>query len=299
MLRSVSKRKERLAVLDSQAGQIRAQAVQESERLAREKNAALQLLQKEKEKLNVLERRYHSLTGGRPFPKTTSTLKEVYRSKMDSDAASPLPRTRSGPLPSSSGSSSSSSQLSVATLGRSPSPKSALLAQNGTSSLPRNLAATLQDIETKRQLALQQKGHQVIEEQRRRLAELKQKAAAEAQCQWDALHGAGPFSAGPSGFPALMHHSILHHLPAGRERGEEGEHAYDTLSLESSDSMETSISTGGNSACSPDNMSRCLLPPALRFCPIRLSPPDTLFVPLPFLAPVVWTWARSRKWRRC
>lgn len=37
---------ERLAVLDSQAGQIRAQALQESERLARDKNAALQLLQK-------------------------------------------------------------------------------------------------------------------------------------------------------------------------------------------------------------------------------------------------------------
>ncbi|XP_059272051.1 pleckstrin homology-like domain family B member 1 isoform X12 [Mustela nigripes] len=317
LLRSITKRKERLAVLDNQAGQIRAQAVQESERLAREKNASLQLLQKEKERLTVLEGRYHSLTGGRPFPKTTSTLKEmeellppavdleqwyqelmvglgtgpaaasprssppplpakasrqlqVYRSKMDGEATSPLPRTRSGPLPSSSGSSSSSSQLSVATLGRSPSPKSALLAQNGTGSLPRNLAATLQDIETKRQLALQQKGEslpaepppadspagqQVIEEQRRRLAELKQKAAAEAQCQWDALHGTAPFPPGPSGFPPLMHHSILHHLPAGRERGEDGEHAYDTLSLESSDSMETSISTGGNSACSPDNMS--------------------------------------------
>ncbi|XP_058542914.1 pleckstrin homology-like domain family B member 1 isoform X12 [Neofelis nebulosa] len=302
LLRSITKRKERLAVLDSQAGQIRAQAVQESERLARDKNASLQLLQKEKEKLTTLERRYHSLTGGRPFPKTTSTLKEmeelllpavdleqwyqelmaglgpgpaaasprssppplpakasrqlqVYRSKMDGEATSPLPRTRSGPLPSSSGSSSSSSQLSVATLGRSPSPKSVLLAQNGTSSLPRNLAATLQDIETKRQLALQQKGQQVIEEQRRRLAELKQKAAAEAQCQWDALHGAAPFPPGPSGFPPLMHHSILHHLPAGRERGEDGEHAYDTLSLESSDSMETSISTGGTSACSPDAVS--------------------------------------------
>ncbi|XP_040114055.1 pleckstrin homology-like domain family B member 1 isoform X4 [Oryx dammah] len=317
LLRSIAKRKERLVVLDSQAGQIRSQAVQESERLARDKNAALQLLQKEKEKLAMLERRYHSLTGGRPFPKTTPTLKEmeklllpavdleqwyqelmaglgtgpaaasprssppplpakasrqlqVYRSKMDGEATSPLPRTRSGPLPSSSGSSSSSSQLSVATLGRSPSPKSTLLAQNGTSSLPRNLAATLQDIETKRQLALQQKveslpaeplptddpaGQQVIEEQRRRLAELKQKAAAEAQCQWDALHGAAPFPTGPSGFPPLMHHSILHHLPASRERGEEGEHAYDTLSLESSDSMETSISTGGNSVCSPDNMS--------------------------------------------
>ncbi|XP_020918600.1 pleckstrin homology-like domain family B member 1 isoform X16 [Sus scrofa] len=256
LLRNIAKRKERLAVLDSQAGQIRSQAVQESERLARDKNASLQLLQKEKEKLAMLERRYHSLTGGRPFPKTTSTLKEVYRSRMDGEATSPLPRTRSGPLPSSSGSSSSSSQLSVATLGRSPSPKqSVLLSHNGTSSLPRNLAATLQDIETKRQLALQQKGQQVIEEQRRRLAELKQKAAAEAQCQWDALHGAAPFPTGPSGFPPLAHHSILHHLPAARERGEEGEHAYDTLSLESSDSMETSISTGGNSACSPDNMS--------------------------------------------
>ncbi|KAM9078630.1 pleckstrin homology-like domain family B member 1 isoform 1-T1 [Megaptera novaeangliae] len=302
LLRSIAKRKEHLVVLDSQAGQIRSQAVQESERLARDKNASLQLLQKEKEKLAMLERRYHSLTGGRAFPKTTSTLKEmeklllpavdleqwyqelmaglgtgpaaasprssppplpakasrqlqVYRSKTDGEATSPLPRTRSGPLPSSSGSSSSSSQLSVATLGRSPSPKSTLLAQNGTSSLPRNLAATLQDIETKRQLALQQKGQQVIEEQRRRLAELKQKAAAEAQCQWDALHGAAPFPAGPSGFPPLLHHSILHHLPAARERGEEGEHAYDTLSLESSDSMETSISTGGNSACSPDTMS--------------------------------------------
>ncbi|XP_004712837.2 pleckstrin homology-like domain family B member 1 isoform X10 [Echinops telfairi] len=252
--RSVAKRKERLAVLDNQAGQIRAQAVQDSERLARDKNASLQLLQKEKEKLSMLERRYYTLTGGRPFPKTT-TLKEVYRSKMDGEATSPLPRTRSGPLPSSSGSSSSSSQLSVATLGRSPSPKSALLTHNGTGSLPRNLAATLQDIETKRQLALQQKGQQVIEEQRRRLAELKQKAAAEAQCQWDALHGAGPFPAAPLGFPPLMHHSILHHLPAGRERGDDGEHAYDTLSLESSDSMETSLSTGGNSACSPDNMS--------------------------------------------
>ncbi|XP_064433436.1 pleckstrin homology-like domain family B member 1 isoform X14 [Mirounga angustirostris] len=208
LLRSITKRKERLAILDSQAGQIRAQAVQESERLARDKNASLQLLQKEKERLTVLEGRYYSLTGGRSFPKTTSTLKE-----------------------------------------------SALLTQNGTGSLPRNLAATLQDIETKRQLALQQKGQQVIEEQRRRLAELKQKAAAEAQCQWDALHGAAPFPPGPSGFPPLMHHSILHHLPAGRERGEDGEHAYDTLSLESSDSMETSISMGGNSACSPDNMS--------------------------------------------
>lgn len=46
----------------------------------------------------------------------------------------------------------------------------------------------------------------------------------------------------------MVHHSILHHQapPAG-------ESTYDTLSLESSDSVETSISTGNNSACSPES----------------------------------------------
>ncbi|XP_073176683.1 pleckstrin homology-like domain family B member 1 isoform X21 [Lepidochelys kempii] len=245
--RSIAKRKERVAALESQANHIRLQAAQESERLAKEKNIVLQLLQKEKEKLVSLERRYHLVTGGRSFPKTSSALREVYRAKMDSDPGSSLPRTKSG--------SASSSQLSVATLGRSSSPKGPLHPQNGTGSLPRNLAATLQDIETKRQLALQQKGQQVIEEQKRRLAELKQKAAAEAQSQWEALHGQPHYP--PSSYPPLMHHSILHHHPSHGigHRAEDMDHAYDTLSLESSDSMETSISTGGNSACSPDNMS--------------------------------------------
>ncbi|XP_074978329.1 pleckstrin homology-like domain family B member 1 isoform X6 [Caretta caretta] len=344
--RSIAKRKERVAALESQANHIRLQAAQESERLAKEKNTVLQLLQKEKEKLVSLERRYHLVTGGRSFPKTSSALREeymrlsdvfrfycnvygpgqdtkasaaapaaaaplsclpavppatnemekqlqggpvqlsaldlekwymagfeasspasphssppplpakahssrklfqVYRAKMDSDPGSSLPRTKSG--------SASSSQLSVATLGRSSSPKGPLHPQNGTGSLPRNLAATLQDIETKRQLALQQKGQQVIEEQKRRLAELKQKAAAEAQSQWEALHGQPHYP--PSSYPPLMHHSILHHHPSHGigHRAEDMDHAYDTLSLESSDSMETSISTGGNSACSPDNMS--------------------------------------------
>ncbi|XP_074833274.1 pleckstrin homology-like domain family B member 1 isoform X3 [Carettochelys insculpta] len=440
--RSVAKRKERVAALESQANHIRLQAAQESKRLAKEKNAVLQLLQKEKEKLVSLERRYHLVTGGRNFPKTSSALREetlhisepydlleetkpqnslesaslappfstrsypkvqeeymslsdvfrfycnvyssgqdtkasaattaaaplacllavppatteyvtvdelsrilgsgradlglaspaspldhptsgftpqaassasclpspvpplsssfipaemenqlqggavqhavldsekwymsgfeassphssppplpakahssrkllqVFRAKLDGDASSTLPNTKSG--------SASSSQLSVATLGRSSSPKGPLHPQNGTGSLPRNLAATLQDIETKRQLALQQKGQQVIEEQKRRLAELKQKAAAEAQSQWEALHGQAHYPL--SSYPPLMHHSILHHHPPHGigHQAADMDHAYDTLSLESSDSMETSISTGGNSACSPDNMS--------------------------------------------
>ncbi|XP_067166314.1 pleckstrin homology-like domain family B member 1 isoform X7 [Apteryx mantelli] len=331
--RSIAKRKERVAALDAQAAQMRLQSAQEAERLARERNGVLQLLQQEKEKLASLERRYHLVTGGRSFPRMSPALKEetlhisepyellegakppsplpgaaslasppcarsypkaqeeymrlsdvfrfyssacgpspdtkasaaapaaapcsfllavppaadeVYRAKMESDAGTVAPRMKSG--------TPSSSQLNISVLGRSPSPKGPLHPPSSTGSLPRNLAATLQDIETKRQLALQQKGQQVIEEQKRRLAELKQKAAAEAQSQWEALHGQPPF---PPSYPPLMHHSILHHHHSHGigPRAEELDHAYDTLSLESSDSMETSISTGNNSACSPDNMS--------------------------------------------
>ncbi|XP_064896134.1 pleckstrin homology-like domain family B member 1 isoform X23 [Columba livia] len=281
--RSIARRKERVAALDAQVAQIRLQSAQETERLARERNGVLQLLQKEKEKLVSLERRYQLVTGGRSFPKMSSALREVYRAKTEGDAGALSPRLKSG--------TPSSSQLNLSVLGRSPSPKVQLPGgpKPGTSplsprlttcrpaqgppspagSLPRNLAATLQDIEAKRQLALQQKaepppaepsqpgdlpGQQVIEEQKRRLAELKQKAAAEAQSQWEALHGQPPF---PGAFPPLVHHSILHHhRPHGPgPRAEELDHAYDTLSLESSDSMDTSISTGNASACSPDTVS--------------------------------------------
>uniref|UniRef100_A0A3Q2ZYG7 Pleckstrin homology-like domain family B member 1 n=1 Tax=Kryptolebias marmoratus TaxID=37003 RepID=A0A3Q2ZYG7_KRYMA len=273
---SVAKRKEKVSTLEKQANQLGQQASQECERLAKDKTLTLQMLQKEKERLSGLERRYHSLTGGKNFPKSSTPeaskphlqkldleqwyqelmagsrqlcapsmpvksvsgrrpVLQVFRSKLDSDPGLSVYQPKSG--------SASPLQHGAATLGRNSSSKSPLLAVNKTGSLPRNLAATLQDIETKRQIALQQKGHQVIEEQRRRLAELKQRAAAEAQCQWEALHGSQPSSP-----PPLVHHSILHHqLPPSA-----GEQPYDTLSLESSDSMDTSVSTGNNSACSPD-----------------------------------------------
>ncbi|XP_068028336.1 pleckstrin homology-like domain family B member 1 isoform X18 [Anomalospiza imberbis] len=436
--RSIARRKERVAALDAQAAQIRLQSAQEAERLARERSSILQLLQKEKEKLVSLERRYQLVTGGRSFPKMSSALREEtlhisepYELLEGTKSLSPLPAAAASlaspatysypkaqeeymrlsdvfrfcsnahgpsldtkasaaapaaaqrsfllavapaadeyvtveqlsgilgslhtpaasllgctpPAPSSSGSAPplpplpslpspfvsaemeqqllggpvclppldlekwyqevmagfetssssvspsssppplpakahsshkalqvyrakteggagvltprmksgtpSSSQLNLSVLERSPSPKGP---PSPAGSLSRNLVATLQDIETKRQLALQQKGRQVIEEQKRRLAELKQKAAAEAQSQWEALHGQPPF---PTAFPRLVHHSILHHnRPHGAgPRAEELDHAYDTLSLESSDSMDTSISIGNNSACSPDNIS--------------------------------------------
>ncbi|XP_062817403.1 pleckstrin homology-like domain family B member 1 isoform X10 [Anolis carolinensis] len=238
--RNLARRKERVAALESQANQIRLQAAQEAERLGKEQSLTLQMLQKEKETLLALERQYRALTGGSGFPKASPALREVYRSKMDGSLAW-----------SKAGASASSSQISLTSLGRSPSPKNTLAAQNGgTGSLPRNLASTLQDIESKRQLALQQKGQQVIEEQRRRLADLKQKAAAEAQSQWEALRGGGAAPLSPPYSP-LMPHSILHH----HHPHHDPQRPYDTLSLESSDSLETNFSNSGNSACSPDNVS--------------------------------------------
>ncbi|XP_042329082.1 pleckstrin homology-like domain family B member 1 isoform X2 [Sceloporus undulatus] len=283
---SLARRKERVAALEVQANQIRLQAVQEAERLGKEKSATLQMLQKEKEALLALERQYHVLTGGFGFPKASTALREEALAFCEleeegADFASPpraaIPSAQRcpvmlkvyhrskvdgatpGSLAWSKGGMSSSSQLSIATLGRSPSPKNTLTPQNsGTGSLPRNLASTLQDIDSKRQLALQQKGQQVIEEQRRRLADLKQKAAAEAQSQWEALHGGGAPLFPPTYSP-LIHHSILHH-PHRSPRGlalppDDPKHPYDTLSLESSDSLETNFSNSGNSACSPDNAS--------------------------------------------
>lgn len=113
-------------------------------------------------------------------------LYQVFRSKLDSDPGLSLHQPKSG--------SASPLQHGAATLGRNMSSKvhrlflfnrysdvsiklllrlnsssvcllplmqqSPLLVPNSTGSLPRNLAATLQDIETKRQLALQQKGNQ-------------------------------------------------------------------------------------------------------------------------------------------
>uniref|UniRef100_A0A8C6NQ13 Pleckstrin homology like domain family B member 1 n=1 Tax=Nothobranchius furzeri TaxID=105023 RepID=A0A8C6NQ13_NOTFU len=233
--RSVAKRKEKVSALEKQANQLGQQASQECERLAKDRVLTLQVLQKEKERLSTLEKRYHMLSGGKGFPRSPTALREVFRSKLDSDPGLSVHQPRSG--------SASPLHHGAATLGRNTGSKvDPMLAVGNTGSLPRNLAATLQDIETKRQLALQQKGQQVIEEQRRRLAELKQRAAAEAQCQWEAHGSMGP--------PPLVHHSILHHQPSSA-----GEQPYDTLSLESSDSMDTSVSTGNNSACSPDNIS--------------------------------------------
>ncbi|CAL8293170.1 unnamed protein product [Lota lota] len=71
--RSMVTRKERLLTLKKQATQITQQAQREKECFLKEKSNLEQMLQREKENLSSLERKYADLTGGRSF-----TLKEGY-----------------------------------------------------------------------------------------------------------------------------------------------------------------------------------------------------------------------------
>uniref|UniRef100_A0A8C1TNG5 Pleckstrin homology-like domain family B member 1 n=1 Tax=Cyprinus carpio TaxID=7962 RepID=A0A8C1TNG5_CYPCA len=75
--RSVAKRKEKMAALEIQANQLGLQAAQDCEKTAKDRTLALQMLQKEKERLSALEKRYQSLTGGKTFSKPASMKEEV------------------------------------------------------------------------------------------------------------------------------------------------------------------------------------------------------------------------------
>uniref|UniRef100_I3KAY1 Pleckstrin homology-like domain family B member 2 n=1 Tax=Oreochromis niloticus TaxID=8128 RepID=I3KAY1_ORENI len=70
--RSTVTRKERLLTLKKQAAQIMQQAQREKESFLKERSNLESMLQREKESLTVLERKYADLTGGRSF-----TLREV------------------------------------------------------------------------------------------------------------------------------------------------------------------------------------------------------------------------------
>ncbi|XP_038145038.1 pleckstrin homology-like domain family B member 1 isoform X2 [Cyprinodon tularosa] len=103
---SVASRKERMAALEAQVKQLGIQASQDCEKLTKDKMATLQLLQKEQDALCSLEKRYHTLTGGRNFPKSGSSMKEeslhisepdlVY---VDAPPHSPCPSSSHNPSP--------------------------------------------------------------------------------------------------------------------------------------------------------------------------------------------------------
>ncbi|XP_027021343.2 pleckstrin homology-like domain family B member 1 isoform X10 [Tachysurus fulvidraco] len=217
--RSVAKRKEKMAALEIHANQLGMQAAKDSERMAKDRTMVLQMLHKEKERLATMEKRYQCLTGGKTFPSSSNTMQEMYRCKQD-------------------GANGTSTQPNAGIAGR----------NTPTKSLP-DLSAPHLDTESKN-LALEGKGLQTCDDSRFFTTELKARLETDPQCHWGVPQGSHSQLNGPFTAPAapMVHHSILHHQapPAGGQ-------AYDTLSLESSDSMETSISTGNNSTCSPES----------------------------------------------
>ncbi|XP_034406511.1 pleckstrin homology-like domain family B member 1 isoform X2 [Cyclopterus lumpus] len=230
---SVAKRKEKMTAMEAQVKQLGLQAAHDCERMAKDRTVTLQLLHKEQDRLCALEKRYHSLTGGRHFPKPNSSMKES-QPELSGNAMPPInlerwyqdimaagePQSCPPPLPAKSFSTRRHSQLLK-------SKSDGEVAQVASCTLPHSSgAAHEKNASTKGlQFMLREMSQTLDMDSRRRLA-LQSKDLS-----------------------PTVHHSILHH-----QAPHSGSQAYDTLSLESSDSMETSVSTG-NSGCTPESAS--------------------------------------------
>ncbi|XP_051970231.1 pleckstrin homology-like domain family B member 1 isoform X7 [Xyrauchen texanus] len=264
--RNVTKRKEKMVALEIQANQLGLQAAQDCEMMAKDRNLALQMLHKEKEILASLEKRYQSLTGGKTFPKPTNTLKEEYLKLSDvykmygngcfpAQTASPntfcLPLAVISDTPREISKFMQDGELGQTNGTFTPPPPSMITSGRNTptKSLP-DLSPAYLDLDSRRQLDLQGRGIYACDDSRIHPTDSKQRPEIESQRHWGAPQGSHSqlnISFPSSGAP-MIHYSILHH-----QAPPTGESTYDTLSLESSDSVETSVSTGNNSACSPDS----------------------------------------------
>ncbi|XP_045396278.1 pleckstrin homology-like domain family B member 2 isoform X6 [Lemur catta] len=289
--RNIVTRKEKISALKKQANHIVQQAQREQDHFVKEKNNLIMMLQREKENLCNLEKKYSSLSGGKGFPVNPNTLKEGYLSvneinepcgnstnlspstqfPADAAAVATEPATAvlasqpqskehfrsleerkkqhkeglylSDTLPRKKTTPSISPHFSSATMGRSTAPKAHLpLGQSNScgSVLPHSLATMTKDSESRRMLrgrinssagaignskssSLKGYNHQQMSEGQRQKSEFYNRTASESNVYLNSFH-----------YPD---HSYK-------------DQAFDTLSLDSSDSMETSIS-----ACSPDNIS--------------------------------------------
>ncbi|XP_040006006.1 pleckstrin homology-like domain family B member 1 isoform X6 [Xiphias gladius] len=274
---SLAKRKEKMSALEAQVKQLGLQAAQDCERMAKDRTVALQLLHKEQDRLCALEKRYHTLTGERNFPKPNSNMKEelLHISEPDLVYVDDPPDS---PCPSSASFSSShipSPELYPVRLqeeylrlsdvykmygGASTQPQSSspaalhCLSLAVAPALPCELLKSKSDGEVGQAApcahassaaALPHAGGAAHEKH----AGTKglQLALREMSTPLDADSRRQLAAQGKDVSPTV-HHSILHH-----QSPPSGNPAYDTLSLESSDSMETSVSTG-NSACTPESV---------------------------------------------
>ncbi|XP_078136245.1 pleckstrin homology-like domain family B member 2 isoform X3 [Sander vitreus] len=200
--RSTVTRKERLLTLKKQAAQITQQAQREKESFVKERSTLEAMLQREKENLTMLERKYADLTGGRDFTlrEHFRLLEERKRSEREGGfhLSDTLPRKKTTPI--------MTPQFTCATLGRSfPTKSHHPLVQSTScgSILPRMFSLSNKETESRR-LHKGQPGS---------------RAASQTNVYLDAF-------------------------------GYRDNQAFDTMSVDSTDSIETSIS-----ACSPDNVS--------------------------------------------
>uniref|UniRef100_A0A8C4PMC8 Pleckstrin homology like domain family B member 2 n=1 Tax=Equus asinus TaxID=9793 RepID=A0A8C4PMC8_EQUAS len=235
--RNIVTRKEKISALKKQASHIVQQAQREQDHFVKEKNNLIMMLQKEKENLCNLEKKYSSLSGGKGFPVNPNTLKEHFRSLEERKKQHKEGLYLSDTLPRKKTTPSISPHFSSATMGRSTAPKAHLpLGQSNScgSVLPHSLATMTKDSESRRMLrgaisnskssSIKGYNHQQMSEgQRQKSSEFYNRTASESNVYLNSFH-----------YPD---HSYK-------------DQAFDTLSLDSSDSMETSIS-----ACSPDNIS--------------------------------------------
>ncbi|XP_073889590.1 pleckstrin homology-like domain family B member 2 isoform X19 [Macaca fascicularis] len=222
--RNIVSRKEKISALKKQANHIVQQAQREQDHFVKEKNNLIMMLQREKENLCNLEKKYSSLSGGKGFPVNPNTLKEHFRSLEERKKQHKEGLYLSDTLPRKKTSTSISPHFSSATMGRSITPKAHVpLGQSNScgSVLPPSLAAMAKDSESRRML--RGYNHQQMSEGHRQKSEFYNRTASESNVYLNSFH-----------YPD---HSYK-------------DQAFDTLSLDSSDSMETSIS-----ACSPDNIS--------------------------------------------
>ncbi|XP_056322370.1 pleckstrin homology-like domain family B member 2 isoform X3 [Danio aesculapii] len=230
--RSVVTRKERLLTLKKQSTQITQQAQREKENFLKEKSNLIYMLQRERENLSSLERKYAELTGGQAFPLNPVSMKEHFRTLEERRRSNGI--KEGGVLLSDSGMSRKRERQSSGTLNsalnRSLSPKVRQqirhigkphmpLSQSSScgSVIPRTLSVNSRDLDTRRLLKA---GQLYLNDERQRMSEMSNRAVSETNVFLE------PF----------------HYLDNG--------HNYDTMSVDSTESLETSIS-----ACSPDNIS--------------------------------------------
>ncbi|KAM6912062.1 pleckstrin homology-like domain family B member 1 isoform 5-T5 [Lycodopsis pacificus] len=277
---------EKVTAMEAQVKQLGLQAAYDCERMAQDRTVALQLLHKEQDRLCALETRYHTVTGGRNFPKPNSSMKEEYitvsqlsqifgMQRVDPSSSSSIPSFQLASSESTfschsaaCGPSSFLSAQSQPELSRNAMPPINLerwyqdiMAAGEPQSFPPPLPAKSFSTRRHSQLLKSKSDGEVAQTASCTLPHpsgaAHEKNASTKGLQLMLREMSQPLDMDSrrklalqsKDLPPTVHHSILHH-----QAPPSGSQAYDTLSLESSDSMETSVSTG-NSACTPESAS--------------------------------------------